>query len=169
MAKPKYDTELFLTDIKSIFQDNLNNKIDEINLEKQNDTVETNDNFDIPNIQAKAWYLSHVPQVWSQASFIVWGISDVSLSEQQSGAFVKTIKVFVEVALPDKGDKINEASIYKLLRYTRSLEEVANENFDKIRRYGQIKIDSSSPVAIAATDTQILSTAGITITASFGM
>jgi len=166
MAKPKYDLELFITDFKTVFQANLNAKIAEVNTEKNTETSETNDNFSINTLRTKDWYMNQVPQVWNSNQFIVYGLMDLKTEQAQETSFKMTPTLFIEVIIPDQGEQLIESAIYKLLRYTRCLYEVANENYDEFRHYGKLKMDSLPPAMIEV-DGKRLRTAGIAVTASW--
>ena len=154
----KYDVETYLTDLKSIFQSNLNNRITAINAEKTG--------LQIPLIPDEAWYFNHIPEVWSYNQFVVWGLNGISLSSSQPGAAIQTVDAFIEVAVQDKGQKVNEQVIYQLLRYSRSLLEVATKNHDRIQGYGNLQLESLSPSLVDISGKR-LRMAGINLTASF--
>jgi len=167
VSNGKYDVERFLTDVKSIFQTNLNTQIDCINTEKQTITEETNDNFAINRVSDSAWFFQQAnTRVFSYPQFVVWGLLDLSLQAQQHDASLINPTVFIEVCLPDRGEPVNEVIIYKLLRYSRALQEIAEKNFDKLRGYGKIQVDTLSP-AIVNVDGKKLRCSGIAITALF--
>lgn len=168
MPSFKYDVELFLQDIEALFKAKLNAKIDEINLEKQNETTETRDNFDLQTIGDNFWYLQHLPTTWNAKQFIIYGVQDILLKEQQEDNAVQEMKVFIEAAIPDRGDRRYKSDIYKNLRYTRALQEIAMENFDSIRGYGKLKIDTLTPTTIVIGD-KVLRSSGIVITASISV
>lgn len=162
----KYDIELFLYDLEKIFKDNFNNKVNQINNEKINDSPIQKDDFAIENINDAAWYFYNIPSNWSYSKFIVYGLSDIQLSAQQYDGHIQTVTVFFEVAIMDEGLEPSKSQIYKLLRYTRCLQEIALENFDKIRHYGKIQVDSLPPTVVDVSG-KILKTSGINVTASF--
>jgi len=168
MANFKYDVELFLTDIEKIFKANLNNCIDAINLEKQTITPEANDNFNIAHINDKAWYFEHIPSVWSYPQFIVWGIDDIQVLNAQPDGASQKVTVFIEVGIPDDGSIINQSFIYKLLRYSRALQDIALKNFDGVRGYGTIQVETLSPALVSISDKK-LRISGINISATFGL
>ena len=160
----RYDVELLLNDIFKMFQAKLNDKIDEVNAEKAANG-EAQDDFAIININDKAWYLNHIPASWNYKAFVVYGLAGIEANENQNDAFVEKVDLFFEVCIPDKGEKINESQIYKLLRYARCLKDVAIENFDTIRGYGKLQVASLTPTAIEI-DGKRLKSSGVTVTAS---
>jgi hypothetical protein len=168
MAKFKYDVELFITDIEKVFKDNLNTCIDAINLEKQTLTPETNDNFNIARISDDAWYFNHIPTIWSYPQMIIWGIEDITILNKQADGASQKVTAFFEVGIPDKGDVINQSYIYKLLRYSRALQDIALKNFDGIRSYGHVQVESLSPALVSISDKK-LRISGINISATFGL
>lgn len=154
----KYDVESFLTNIKSVFQNKLNTKISAINTEKGD--------FSIDQIPDAAWYFNHIPEVWSYNTFVVWGLSNLAVASAQPDAIIQTPTVFIEVCIVDKGQPTNESVIYQLLRYSRSLLEVSNENYDKLRGYGKLQLESLSPSLVDISGKR-LRMAGINLTVSF--
>lgn len=168
MAAFKYDVELLLTDVKNIFQSKLNDKIDCINLEKQTITPETNDDFAINKINDKAWFFNHIPLVWNYPQFVLWGIESIDIVQSQPDGARQKITIFIEVGIPDDGRPINESTIYKLLRYSRALQDVSMENFDKIRSYGSLQVESLSPALVNIGDKK-LRISGINISATIGL
>lgn len=164
----KYDAELFLEDIGNIFKTNLNDQIDLINDEKNNRSPGLNDKFDIDKVSDKAWYLNHIPNVWSYSPFIVWGLASTSYDSVQEDGALQELTAFIEIALQDTGDKPTQEFIFRLLRYSRALQDVAMKNFDKIRSYGKIRVEGLSPTLVDISDKR-LRISGITITASIGL
>ena len=164
----KYDVEYFLNDIERVFKANLNDQIDLVNDEKNNRTDTTDDDFTIARIPDDGWYLNHIPEVWSYKQFILWGLEDLQIKRPQpDGAFLE-VKAFIEVAIPDDGEESKKSMFYKQLRYSRSLQDVALKNFDKIRGYGKIQVDALSPTLVSISDKR-LRVSGITITALIGI
>ena len=168
VPKPKYDAERFIFDIEVLFKAKLNDKIDQINTEKNSFTEETRDNFTLQTIGDDFWYLQHLPPVWNAKQFIVFGFQDIKFKEQQSDNAVQEMQVFIEAVITDRGDTRFKSNIYKSLRYTRALQEVAMENFDSIRGYGRLKIDALTPTTIAIGN-KVLRSSGILITASISV
>lgn len=165
MSNPKYDAERFIFDIEALFKANLNTKITAINTEKNTLTTETSDDFDVQTIGDSFWYLQHLPKTWSAKQFIVYGFNDIVLKDQQEDNAVQEMQVFIEAVIPDSGDTRQKGNIFKSLRYTRALQEVAMENFDKIRSFGKLKINTLVPTTVVVGNKQLLSS-GIVITAS---
>jgi len=73
--KFKYDIELFLYDLEKIFKDNFNNKVNQINNEKQTSSPIAEDDFAIENINENAWYFYNIPSNWSYSKFVIFGLS----------------------------------------------------------------------------------------------
>ncbi|MCP3684538.1 MAG: hypothetical protein GY861_17875 [bacterium] len=168
MAAFKYDVESLLIDVKKIFRDNLNDKIDCINTEKTTITPETDDDFSISRISTSAWYMNHIPTVHSYPQFVCWGLRDIDLEQNQFDGAKQNVTIFIEVVIPDRGEQLKESTIFQLLRYTRALQDIALENFDKIRGYGNIQVDSLSPTLVDISG-KMLRMSGINITASIGI
>jgi hypothetical protein len=165
VSNPKYDVERFLLDIETVFKANLNTKIAEINTEKSTLTPETRDDFTLQTMGDDFWYLQHLPQVWSSKQFMVFGINAIDLKDQQEDNAIQVMKVFIEAVIPDTGDSKYKSNVFKSLRYTRALQEVAMENYDSIRSFGKLKIDVLVPTTVAIGN-KTLQSSGIEITAS---
>lgn len=154
----KYDVEGFITDLVTLFKSKLNDKAAALNTEKS-DTLLT-------NINESAWYFHNLPTTWSYPVFVVYGLQNIEVINSQYNAQLQRITVFIEVAITDGGSSESEAQIYKLLRYTRCLQEIANENFDKLRGYSKLTVDSLPPTLVDVSG-KILKTSGINVSASF--
>lgn len=153
----RYDTESMMRDLIAKFQANLNTEIGLINTEKAD--------FTIPTINADAWYLNQLPRTFSYKQFVVWGIEEQPVTDTQPGNRISNFKFFFEVVLTDDGAKESEALVWKLLRYTRALEEVARKNFDMFQGRAKAKTQALSPTTFAING-KLYRAAGIRIEAS---
>lgn len=152
-----YDTERFLRDAEILYKAKLNAAIAEINAEKND--------FTIPAIKAEAWYFGHLPKIWSHKQFIVWTLAGIDPTDRAKGSTLRTVKIEFEVCQPDSGEKEAEQVTWKLLRYTRALEKVANENFAELRSTASLVVDNLTPQKLSF-DGKMLRTAGVRIQAS---
>jgi len=154
-----YDTETFLRDLETVYKANLNTRIAAINAEKAD--------FNINNINANAWYFQNMnSDIFSYDEFIVWGLSkppDVEVFQNDN--YLKIVKVFIEVVIPDAGETSTENIIWKLLRYTRALEEVAFKNFDKFQGVAKTSVESLLPTSFEL-DGKMFRSSGISISAA---
>lgn len=154
----KYDLEAFLRDLEAVFKANLNTEIGLLNTEKGDFTLDT--------IHANAWYMNQIPRVWSYSPFIVWGISaSPETTDRQEGNRIRRVGTFFEVVVPES-QNTNESLFWKLLRYSRALEEVAIKNSDKFRSYAKLQVDQSMPVTFSIEGiSKPLRSCGITVQA----
>lgn len=151
------DTEQVLRDMETLFKAKLNDAIDEINAEKSD--------FTIPNIDDKAWYFLHLPRVFSYKQWVTWSLEPIEPTDRQSNNMKRTLKVTFEVVKPDAGEKHTENVIWQLLRYTRALEKVSNENADALRGVARLTVENLLPQTILFGG-KILRTAGVRIQTS---
>lgn len=158
MASVKYDVEQMIRDLATMFQANLNTKIDEINTAKGD--------FSISTINASAWFFQHIPSTWNYPVFVIYGFDNIDATEVQEDNMVQEVTSFFEVVIPDSNETESDAQIYKLLRYARALREVANENYDSLRGYSKIKVASLTPTAIELPNGKSLKASGVRISAS---
>lgn len=169
MAKFTYDIELFISDIKKLLINDLNTKIAEINTEKNTMTDETEDNFSIALIPDGGVYFQQLPDLNSYQHFVMFGLADIQILEAQNDGHIQKVSLFVEVVLVDAGDVQNESQIFKLLRYMRSLQELFIDNFDKIRGFGKLTVDSLPPTITELNTGGRLNSAGVIVSASIGI
>ena len=123
--------------------------------------------YELDPINNDAWYFQNLSdEVWSYSAFVVWGMYDnPEQTDSQSNNAMKANKMFFEVCLPDDGGPINENVFYKLLRYTRALEQVVDKNYDKVRSGLKVQVSSLSPTSFDLGGKTFRS-AGILITAN---
>jgi hypothetical protein len=154
---PRFDTEELLKASAAKMKEKLNDEIACIATEK---------NVTIPAVNDGAWYFQNLSdEAFSYPTFVVWGMYDnpVQTDTQENNA-IKQVKIFFEVCLPDEGGPISQNVFYKLLRYTRALEQVVDKNFDKIRSGTKVKVDSLSPTSFDLGG-KVFRSAGILISA----
>ncbi len=154
------DVEDLTRKVEAFFKANLNTQIGLVNAEK---IADGNTAYSIDDINADAWYLQQLPQVWSYPCFVVWGLSKVTPDAQQEDNHIVDIEWFFEVVMPDDADEDVQTPFYKLLRYARALERVVTKNPDLIQRSYNFKVESLIP-ATASVAGKKFRTAGILVT-----
>jgi len=134
-----YDLEQLVRDLETLFKAQLNTEISIVNADKAD--------FALPLIKENAWYMNHIPKVWNHSEWIVWGMSNApETTDRQQDNRMREARIFFEVLIPDRGNN-TEPNFYKILRYSRALEAVANKNFDKVGRgIVKLQVDQSVPV-----------------------
>lgn len=132
-----YDTEQLIRDFETVLKNYLNTEITAINTEKGD--------FAIDTINSNAWYMNQIPHVWSYKQFIIWGLSGVETTDETVAGNIEKIEIAVEVCFPDRGDKLSEAAIYKLLRYQRALKTVVNKYHDSFQGVTKAIVSSLTP------------------------
>lgn|SRR4030043_547671 len=155
-----YDLETFLKEFESVFKTNLNTKIIALNTEKGDFTIE--------QINDNAWYFGNInSSVFSYPQFAVWGIDNTSrerVESQQFDNFIKTIQVYIEIVIADTGELDTPNMMWRMLRYTRCLESIAFQNFDKFQGKAKMTIENLLPTSFEI-DGKIFRSAGISLTA----
>lgn len=136
-----FDTECLLKKTSEVMKAKLNGEIALIDTEKAD--------YELDPINDNAWYFQNLDdEAFSYANFLVWGMYDNSTqTDSQENNAIKKVDMFFEVCTPDDGGPINENVFYKLLRYTRALEQVVDKNYDKIRSGLKVKVSSLSPTS----------------------
>jgi len=155
----KYDTESFLKQLITLLKANLNTQISAINTEKAD--------FSIDTIDDDAWYFQNLnDNVFNNTVFVAYGIeANAKVSEPQQDNYVKEISVFIEVSMSDDGDTTNENVMWRLLRYTRALEEVVFKNYQKIDSRAKLRVKNLEPTSFSL-EGRLFRSAGINVTAA---
>lgn len=135
-----FDTEEFIKRVESVFKSKLNDAITCINTAKND--------WELDPIQDDAWFLQNLSdETFNYDPFVVYGLYDnPKMTDTIRGNGMKDVEIFVEVVVADSGVELRENVFYKLLRYSRALEIVANKNYDKIRSGVNIQVSALSPV-----------------------
>jgi hypothetical protein len=151
---PKYDVESFRDDIINLIKDNLDSKINEINLEKS-------DSNNISLVAAENYYNDINDQVLNANPFVHYG---VLTAEPIGSVGIKTsleVTIFVYVFI----DMLNAVGAEtKVLRYIRALSEVIQCDFKKFR--ASLSIVQRLP-AIVQHNGSDFKVGGINITGTF--
>jgi hypothetical protein len=155
----RYDTEVLLKTALSTVQSLMNSEITALNTEKAD--------FEVASVNASAYYFGSLPKVWNHNPMIVYGIdSQPTLEAVQDDNAVKPVILYFEVVLVDGGSKEDENIIYKLLRYSRVLEDIFQKNSGKIMQgYGTLKVTGLAPTSLFSADGKLVRSAGVTVTA----
>ena len=142
----KYDVERLIDDTLAIVKSNLNDKLDEIQNEK--DTLLGDDNFNLPRIDDKAYFDSLDDKVANFNEYVYYGVGDNAVIEIAS-AEASEVSLFFTVVLHYDGDD----RIYrKMLRYIRALQEIVSENFGEIPECSNFKVATISPADLKDLD-----------------
>ena len=159
MTRKIFDIECLLKTIKNTMAANLNNEILLIDTEKGD--------YILDAIPDEAWYFQQLgEEIFSYPVFVVWGTyGNPDLSDSTYGNSIKKIEIYFEVVLIDDGSENSENIHYKLLRYTRALEQSINKNFSKAVSGLKFKIKDLTPTQFDVNN-KMLRSAGITVEAA---
>jgi len=153
----RYDVEQMLRDIETLFKAKLNDEILIVDAEKAD--------FVLDPINDRAWYLNQLPRTFSYNPFIVWGLEEQPVTDTQPGNWITNNRFFLEAVVSDSGQKEAVALVWRLLRYSRALGEVARKNFDMFQGRAKAKVQSLIPTSFVL-DGKLYRAAGIRIEAS---
>jgi hypothetical protein len=132
-----FDEEKLLFDLETLVKSKLSAKLLSISNEK-------NDGITLEAPNADAWFDSANDRVFNYNPFVYFGISDCkpfSVGNVSS----REVTLFFEICFTDSG---NFASTKKVLRYTRALREIIEENYKKFAQAGTLKIEQMVPVTV---------------------
>lgn len=134
----KMDVECFLDQVEIFLKDKLNDKIAEIDAEK-------NSGWTTEPVDPESYIFQSLDELASNFDPILfYGISSVE-GESIESANGKTYAIEISVI---KTDDESKTIGRKLLRYQRALEEIFQENYVKINSVRQkIKVSSLQPIS----------------------
>lgn len=154
----RLDLETILDKIKLLFQAKLTAKLAALDAEK-------NDGITLPTVENGAYFLQGYHEGMANFNqFIVYGVEKID-STSVNALAAKSFSLYVELAMTDQG--MNNENMKKLLRYGRALEEIVNENFDKILGNTRFQTSLLEPAAFEDVKGGVfLKSVGVRITAS---
>lgn len=136
----RYDVEQFLDDILGLVKTNLNIEIASIQAEK--DTLLGSNNISIKTVENKAYYVSLDEGVANYDPFVYYGVENDQAIPME-GASAENVQAFFFVVLHNSA---SDAETHRrLLRYTRALKQIMENNFDVISQIGTIKVEAVVP------------------------
>lgn len=154
-----YDAENFFDDMLALFRANLNAKCTALNTEKS-DTLLKTDFVDDDFI------INFNDEVINKNAFIYFGWADVSETDSNANCLAESFKMFFSIMDICTNDETLEMK--KLLRYTRALAEIAQDNATKFRT-STLEIETFKPITILDnTGSDWYRGAGIHVTGDIG-
>lgn len=156
----KYDVEQMLDDIEALLKSKLNTKIAAIEAEK----LSLGKAVGLPAVQDNAYF----QQSWSDKILnhnpaIFYGLENVSPTGANS-ATVEVYKIFIEVVIVDSG--MDTFAKNRILRYSRAIREVFEENYDRLPWGNRTNIETVRPQSftIDENSSEEIKVGGVSIT-----
>lgn len=137
----KYDVESFIDDIVGIIQGSLSTKVTAMNAEK-------NDGLELVSVDDANYYDDISQQVLNVDPFIYYTPVELDTTTQGQSTSLK-VTIAVSVVF---GNLNASGTIKKVLRYSRILREILQENFKPSSKVSQLKIIEFIPTDIALND-----------------
>ncbi len=136
-----FDAEDLLDSVLSIMTDGLNTKIAAVEAEK----TTKGKPIGLTAVDSNAYYR----QTWNDKILqytpaIFYGIENTA-STSVAGVTATQYFIFAEVVISDSGN--DDQVVNRILRYTRALKELFEEQFGKVAEAGKIKIETVRPVS----------------------
>ena len=137
----KFDAEVLLDSILDIMTTGLNTKIAAVEAEK----TAMGKSIGLAAVDSNAYYR----QTWNDKILqytpaIFYGIENTAATAV-AGVTATQYFLFVEVIISDSGN--DDQVVNRILRYTRALQELFEEQFGKVAEAGRIKIETVRPVS----------------------
>lgn len=127
----KNDIEKVEKEILKIIQAKFPDKITEINTEKNKDLA-PEDQLVLKNVSNDKYFSDFYQKELTPSLFIFFGIEQAEMQSIGSDS-AETWSIFYHVFIEDENNLSKIRS--QVLRYTRALKEIINENSDKISRF----------------------------------
>jgi hypothetical protein len=132
-----YDVEVFLSNIETILKNNLNSKLASIDTEK-------NDGITLKTLVSDAYFFQELnSKVANYNPFLLYGVEDLG-TKAVEGFSVQEVTVSIVIVVTDDGEDQNIAK--RMLRYSRALQEVFEENFCLVENSVKLIIQNLMPV-----------------------
>ena len=120
----KRDAELFITKYVDILKANLNEKIDEINAEK-------NDGMTLEKVDNNAYYFQTFGgKAPAYNPAILFGVT-TEIRGTMKGLADESLLIATELVVSDKAELDSMSVMKRIQRYRRALQEVITDNHDK--------------------------------------
>lgn len=133
----KYDWESLAADIETILKNNLNTKITALDAEKA-------DTITLDQVNSSAYFFQTMnDSIANFNPFIFYGIDNIE-SEGIPSASSDEIEIAVWLVLDDDANDLLIAN--RMLRYTRALKEVFEDNWNETRNRSKIVVKAFAPV-----------------------
>lgn len=160
-----YDEEQMIRDLEMLFKANLNTEIGLINTEKN---AVPNDDLFMKDIESDKYIFETLDKRLNNFKdfFVLYGLVDTPVRDASIENFIEDVVVTFQVATFDKGEKVRQNTLYKLLRYRRALKQVILKNPDVFRGYAKPLVNSLKPDAFPYDRSNIILSIGIDIKAS---
>lgn len=151
----KYDVESHFKALLAIVKDNLNAKINEINVEKD-------DNFNLATFIDEQYYTSTADSVYNYDEFIYCDLVDLQTESVGASTSIKVGMVF-EVVFSN----FNQiGTLEKILRYSRCLREVIQEHWKRSSNCSGLKIEEILPTNIQLNQGSDFKVGGVSVTST---
>jgi hypothetical protein len=143
----RYDIESLCDDIKTILTTNLNDKLAEIDADK-------NDSITLATINSSAYHFQSMNGANSNYNpFVFYGVQEIDGEGFHSNTPMR-IDVSIIIVVEDTGQDIDIGK--RMLRYGRALKEVFEEGFQDIAQGVKISVQSQVPIEINLMNTSAI-------------
>lgn len=150
-----FDIESFRDYFLQLFLDNLDAKITQINTEKSDDI--TLESFEL------AQYVNDMnDKVMNYDSFILYGLLDITSILNAGAPAGLDVTMSFEIAFTNLNDSLLAET--RIMRYTRALSEVVEENSSNNSQIGSIEVSQYAPITLALNkNSPVMKVGGISI------
>lgn len=134
-----YDLEQLLFDLRDICKANLGTKLAAIDTEKNDGTT-----MSVPAQTAYFFQSLTKNQAAAEDVFVFFGMDD-PIADGLGPMTIEEVEIFFIVMLKQTAE--SEQYLQRMLRYTRALKEIFQENFNSTPMKNKLRVSSLSPVS----------------------
>lgn len=132
------DTESICDKLKQHVQASLNAEVDKINQEK-------NDDITLDHVSSDAYFFESLNDEAHNFDPFIFYFVDSTTSEVRGPSFAKAINLEFDLMLVDNGDSHISR---KLLRYTRVMESVLSQSFNKVMPTNNAELETLDAIDV---------------------
>ena len=132
------DVEQLITDVQTYLTTNLNTSIGALNTEKS-------DSITLATVDSSAYFFQTLNDSIANYNPFVFVSLDDMQSVSEGGFTLKTLTMSVVIVVSDRGQDLQIG--FRMLRYSRVLEELFGRGWAKIRQDARFKVTSLVPVS----------------------
>ncbi len=138
----RYDIEELLRDLLEVCKANLNTKLAALDAEK-------NDGITLLTVPDEAYFFQSLEKARAAPynAFVFWGLDDPT-PDGHGPYTLENLGIFFIVVVRDTAE--TENYLFRLMRYSRAMKEIFEQNFSKNRGRVKLSVQNLSPVGFDA-------------------
>lgn len=167
MSTGKYDLEDFVFELRDLMKEKINTKIEQISAEKDARGIGIN----LPLISDEAHFMHFWDdRILNYNPALMIGVTNIEATGNGPSTAQK-YQIFIEVLIADNNLEVDENKngiiFSKIVRYSKAIKELIEENFDKFTLGNKVIIETIRPSQFTLTNSQVVYVGGVEIGTAF--